>query len=107
MQTQDITQTLSQIFEDLTAEGKKPTTALVKSRLPFAVPMPAIITALKTWQKQSHVPKVEIAAQTEPKDTDEQIQMLQQQLDEALKNLALADEKIAQLDQRITQLESK
>ncbi|MGB2078682.1 MAG: hypothetical protein ACPHV3_02780 [Vibrio sp.] len=96
MQTQDITQTLTQVLQSLSDEGKTPTVALVKARLPMNVPMPAIITAIKTWQNKKQVPKVEIAAQEKP------------QLDPAVEQaLEAMQQKINQLEARITQLERK
>lgn len=96
MQTQDVTQTLTQIFQELHHEGKTPTVALVKSRLPMNIPMPAIITALKSWQSKKSVPKVEVLASDE-ESIDKKI----------LNQLEIMQEKIEQLEARIKQLEQR
>ncbi|WCP67884.1 hypothetical protein LYZ37_03960 [Vibrio tubiashii] len=92
MLTQDVSQELKDILEQLHAEGKEPTVALVKARLSTSVPMPALITTLKSWKSSNRVPKVEVAAKTESNDQD-RIKQLEQE--------------VAQLNQRIAALESK
>ncbi|MCW8996212.1 MAG: hypothetical protein OQK77_10415 [Psychromonas sp.] len=42
------------IAQQLSKEGKVPTTALIKSRLPKTVPLPAIIQGLKMWKENPH-----------------------------------------------------
>lgn len=93
MQTHDITQELHKVLSGITAEGKEPSVALVKSRLSMPVPMPAIIATLKSWKSSHKVPKVEVASS---------------------KNTLSAEERIAQLEklvndlsQRLTALERK
>lgn len=63
MLTQDVTKELEAAMEQLQQQGKEPTVALVKARLKTPVPMPALITAIKSWKSAQRVPKVEIAAQ--------------------------------------------
>jgi K+-transporting ATPase c subunit len=41
---------ISAIANQLANQGKKPTVALVKAKLTSAVPLPAIIASLKSWQ---------------------------------------------------------
>jgi len=50
------------IAQQLSREGKVPTTALVKARLPKNVPLPVIIQGLKVWKEN---PQKEISAPTE------------------------------------------
>ncbi|KHT46281.1 hypothetical protein [Vibrio sinaloensis] len=91
MLTQNVSQELKDVLEQLHQEGKEPTVALVKARLTTSVPMPALITTLKSWKSSKRVPKVEVAAT--PKTEQDRISELEQQ--------------VAELTKRIAQLESK
>lgn len=51
------------IAQQLSKEGKVPTTALLKARLPKNVPLPTIIQGLKMWKDN---PQKEIDIPTEP-----------------------------------------
>ncbi len=51
------------IAQQIAKEGKVPNTALIKSRLPKNVPLPAIIQGLKLWKEN---PQKEIETPTEP-----------------------------------------
>ena len=51
------------IAQQLSKEGKVPTTALIKARLPKDVPLPMIIQGLQKWKENPHK---EINIQTEP-----------------------------------------
>ncbi|TOF70729.1 hypothetical protein [Vibrio parahaemolyticus] len=62
MLTQDVTKELEAVMEQLQREGKEPTVALVKARMKTPVPMPALITVIKSWKNANHVPKVEVTA---------------------------------------------
>ncbi len=70
MLTQDVSQELKNILEQLHSEGKEPTVALVKARLTTPVPMPALITTLKSWKSANRVPKIEVAAKQPDNDVD-------------------------------------
>jgi hypothetical protein len=50
MKFMTITDEITIIANQLANQGKKPTVALVKTRLSKSVPLPQIINALKTWQ---------------------------------------------------------
>ncbi|KOO07085.1 hypothetical protein [Vibrio hepatarius] len=91
MLTQDVSQELKDVLEQLHQEGKEPTVALVKTRLSTPIPMPALITALKSWKSANRVPKVEIAAKQQSEQ--DRISELEKQ--------------VAELQQRLTALESK
>ncbi|ALR14848.1 hypothetical protein [Vibrio natriegens] len=91
MLTQDVTKELETVMEQLQQEGKEPSVALVKARMKTPVPMPALITALKSWKSANRVPKIEIVAQK----TSEQ------------DRLAMLENTIAQLTARIEELEKK
>ncbi len=91
MLTQDVSQELKDVLEQLHQEGKEPTVALVKARLSTPIPMPALITALKSWKNANRVPKVEIAAKQQSEQ--DRISELEKQ--------------VAELQQRLTALESK
>lgn len=51
------------IAQQLSKEGKVPTTALIKARLPKNTPLPVIIQGLKEWKENPHK---EIDIPTEP-----------------------------------------
>ncbi len=91
MLTQDVSQELKDVLEQLHQEGKEPTVALVKARLSTSIPMPALITALKSWKSANRVPKVEIAAK--------------QQSDQD--RISELEKQVAELQQRLTVLERK
>ena len=91
MLTQDVSQELKDVLEHLHQEGKEPTVALVKARLNTSIPMPALITALKSWKSANRVPKVEIAAKQQ--SDQDRISELERQ--------------VAELQQRLTVLERK
>lgn len=91
MLTQDVTKELETVMEQLQQEGKEPSVALVKARMKTPVPMPALITALKSWKSANRVPKIEIAAQ---KTSEED-------------RLTALENTIAQLTARIEALENK
>ncbi len=91
MLTQDVSQELKDVLEQLHQEGKEPTVALVKARLSTPIPMPALITALKSWKSANRVPKVEIAAK--------------QQSDQD--RISELEKQVAELQQRLTALERK
>lgn len=65
MLTKDVTQELESILTLLQQQGKEPSVALVKSRLSTSVPMPALITTIKSWKNAHRVPKVEVSVSTE------------------------------------------
>jgi TolA-binding protein len=92
MLTQDVTDELNRVFEQLAAQGKEPTLALVKARMSTSVPMPALIAAIKSWKSSNKVPKIEVAAETTT-TVVERIEKLEQQIN--------------QLQQRIAALEAK
>lgn len=45
-------ETVMQIASQLAAEGKQPSVALIKARLPAPCPMPVVIQALQRWRSQ-------------------------------------------------------
>lgn len=91
MLTQDVTKELEAVMEQLQQQGKGPTVALVKARLKTPVPMPALITAIKSWKSAQRVPKVEVAAQAHT-DND---------------RLAALESTVKKLVARIEELEAK
>ncbi|ELD1797820.1 hypothetical protein ACXQF3_003932 [Vibrio fluvialis] len=93
MLTKDITQELEAILTSLHNEGKEPGVALVKARLSTSVPMPALITAIKSWKSANRVPKIEIAA-TSANETD-RISVLEQQVADLTQRLQALEAKLA------------
>jgi uncharacterized protein YlxW (UPF0749 family) len=91
MLTQDVTKELAAVMEQLQQEGKEPTVALVKARMKTPVPMPALITVIKSWKSANHVPKVEVTA---PVSKEED-------------RLAALENAVAKLTARIEELEEK
>ena len=51
MSTQDATKEPEAVIEQLQQQGKEPTVALVKARMKTPVPMPGLITAIKSCFK--------------------------------------------------------
>ncbi|RTZ15386.1 hypothetical protein EJ063_13080 [Vibrio aquaticus] len=94
MLTQDVSQELKSVLEQLHAEGKEPTVALVKARLSTSVPMPALITTIKSWKSSNRVPKVEVAVKKEVADAD-RIEQLEKQVTELTMRLAALEEKLS------------
>lgn len=91
MLTQDVTKELEAVMAQLQQEGKEPTVALVKARMKTPVPMPALITVIKSWKSASHVPKVEVTAPTSKADD----------------RLTALENTVAKLTARIEELEAK
>ena len=91
MLTKDVSDELKSVLEGLQAQGKEPTVALVKARMSTPVPMPALITTIKSWKSANRVPKVEVAA---PQDN-------------ATDKLAQLEQQLIALTERVTQLEAK
>jgi len=89
MLTQDVSQELKEILEQLHSEGKEATVAMVKARLSTPIPMPALITTIKSWKQSNRVPKVEVASQQET------------QLDRVTE----LEKQVAELTQRLVALE--
>ena len=92
MLTQDVSQELKEVLEQLQKEGKEPTVALVKARLSTAIPMPALITTIKSWKSANRVPKVEVAAKTANDAC--RITELEKQVAELTTRLVLLEEKM-------------
>ncbi|WP_435247621.1 hypothetical protein ACMAZD_13585 [Vibrio sp. nBUS_14] len=91
MLTKDVSEELKSVLEGLQVQGKEPTVALVKARMSTSVPMPALITTIKSWKSANRVPKVEVATQGEP----------------ALDRVSQLEKKILELTARVATLEAK
>lgn len=91
MLTKDVTQELEAILTSLHHEGKEPSVALVKARLSTSVPMPALITIIKSWKSAHRVPKVEVTA---PSTTEND-------------RLSALEQQVAELTQRVHALEAQ
>ncbi|MEH0665483.1 hypothetical protein H4F04_06135 [Vibrio scophthalmi] len=92
MLTQDVSQELKQVLEQLSQEGKEPTVALVKARLSTPIPMPALITTIKSWKSSQRVPKVEVAAN--PPLEEDRVAQLEQQVRELTARLGAIEAKL-------------
>ncbi|NOH83057.1 hypothetical protein F0249_04485 [Vibrio sp. 03-59-1] len=78
MLTKDISAELENVLQTLKEQGKEPTVAIVKARLSSPVPMPALITTIKSWKNNHRVPKVEIAQTAD--STQDKIAQLEAQV---------------------------
>ncbi|MCE7537652.1 hypothetical protein [Aliivibrio fischeri] len=87
----NVTDELKKVLQDLTNEGKKPTTALVRARLTTQIPMPAIIAAVKSFKSTSHVPKIEVRETSIT--ADERIAQLEEQVKELTERLIALENK--------------
>jgi hypothetical protein len=77
------------IANQLANKGKKPSIALIKTKLSTSVPLPVIISTLKTWQ---HDPdfislKYEKPIAIKKKETEENVQAFNLAIEKALKPL--------------------
>lgn len=93
MLTKDVSAEIEAVLSALDAEGKEPSVALVKARLKSKVPMPALIAVIKSWRSSQHVPKVEVAADTQEPSLEQRVKQLELQ--------------VAELTQKLTALEQK
>ncbi|MGF1722536.1 hypothetical protein L4D20_21135 [Vibrio kyushuensis] len=96
MLTQNVTDELTKVLSSLAHEGKEPTVALVKARLSTSVPMPALITAIKSWKASNRVPKVEVA--TAATSDQDKITNLEQQVSQLLKRVESLEAKLNELN---------
>ncbi|MCE7566743.1 hypothetical protein LZS85_11525 [Aliivibrio fischeri] len=87
----NVTDELQKVLQDLTNEGKKPTTALVRARLTTQIPMPAIIAAVKSFKSTSHVSKIEVRETS--LTADERIAQLEEQVKELTERLIALENK--------------
>ncbi|CAH0534245.1 hypothetical protein VST7929_02160 [Vibrio stylophorae] len=76
---------LNQVLQQLTAEGKTPTTALVKARLNQPVPMATLIQAMQQWKRQKQVDPIAIqstplSAEARITALEAKVEVLEQQL---------------------------
>ncbi|MGF1747637.1 MULTISPECIES: hypothetical protein [Vibrio] len=80
MLTKDVSTEIHAVLTSLHEEGKEPTVALVKGRLSTKVPMPALITVIKSWKANQHVPKIEVAADNSSLSQEARITALEAQV---------------------------
>ncbi len=97
MLTQDVTKELESVLNALQQQGKEPTVAMVKSRLSTNVPLPALITAIKSWKNANQVPKIEVAAQSATEV--ERVAQLEQTVEQLIK-------RVEQLEQKLNEVSS-
>lgn len=91
MKTHNVTEEIETVLVQLAQQGKMPTVALVKARLKTAVPMPAIIAAIKSWKGSETVPNIEVV----------------DSVSNDAKRLQSLESTVASLIQRIEKLEQK
>ncbi|MFA0141518.1 hypothetical protein FCV62_14750 [Vibrio kanaloae] len=94
MLTKDVSEELKSVLEGLQAQGKEPTVALVKARMSTSVPMPALITTIKSWKSANRVPKVEVATQKEPEL--DRVSQLEKQILELTARIATLEAKLTE-----------
>ena len=95
MLTKDVSEELKAIFASLVAEGKEPSIALVKSRLSTPVPMPALITTMRSWKNQAKVPKIEVAEPQQEQSNEQRIAALESQVTELINRVMTLEAKLA------------
>ncbi|ROV59898.1 hypothetical protein EGH82_11605 [Vibrio ponticus] len=93
MLTKDVSQELEQVIETLVQEGKEPTVALVKARLKTSIPMPALISTIKSWKNSQRIPKIEVSAESKPQP--DRITELEAQVKDLQQRLAAIEAKLA------------
>lgn len=89
------------VANQLANQGKKPSVALVKTRLSQPTPLPQIISVLKTWQHDPEFTQVDKLEQPNINENDDQNTHLKQLIAEAIKPLEI---EIAELKTLIKQL---
>lgn len=92
------------IANQLANQGKKPTVALIKTKISQPVPLPQIISVLKTWQHDPNfieVKKNETADVSEENNKNDELTLI---INQAIKPL---NEEIQSLKQLIKQLIEK
>ncbi len=94
MLTQDVTKELEAILAGLAEQGKEPTVALVKARLSTSVPMPALITTIKSWKSANRVPKVEVSA--EPKSDADRFADLEKKIQALTQRVVLLEQQLSE-----------
>ncbi|OEE14023.1 hypothetical protein OAY_17515 [Vibrio cyclitrophicus ZF205] len=94
MLTKDVSEELKSVLEGLQAQGKEPTVALVKARMSTSVPMPALITTIKSWKTANRVPKVEVATQEAP--AFDRVSQLEKQIVELTARVAMLEAKLTE-----------
>ncbi|MGR5176099.1 hypothetical protein ACPV4B_07440 [Vibrio parahaemolyticus] len=93
MLTKDVSAEIEAVLSALDAEGKEPSVALVKARLKSKVPMPALIAVIKSWRSNQHVPKVEVAAETQEPSLEQRVKQLELQVAELTRKLTALEQK--------------
>ncbi|MBY6198908.1 hypothetical protein [Vibrio hangzhouensis] len=93
MLTKDVSAEIEAVLSALDAEGKEPSVALVKARLKSKVPMPALIAVIKSWRSSQHVPKVEVAADTQEPSLEQRVKQLELQVAELTRKLTALEQK--------------
>lgn len=98
--------TVLQIARQLHAEGKQPSVALIKARLPAPCPMPDVISGIQRWRQQSTSgtdagSSVVAALSANPEQPSDPLQLEVQQLREEVSQLR---EEIVMLRRSIRQL---
>ncbi|WP_448549301.1 hypothetical protein [Thalassotalea fusca] len=99
------------IANQIANEGQQPTIAKIKTRLRNKVPLPQIITVLKTWQHDPNFTNANISLDESEKE-DETLspqiaQMIQQAITPLSEEILVLREQISSLKAEITALKSK
>ena len=93
MLTKDVSAEIEAVLSALDAEGKEPSVGLVKARLKSKVPMQALIAVIKSWRSSQHVPKVEVAADTQEPSLEQRVKQLELQVAELTRKLTALEQK--------------
>ncbi|XQW86162.1 hypothetical protein ACOYR1_05380 [Thalassotalea piscium] len=91
------------VANQLANEGKKPTVALVKTRLSKPIPLAVLINTLKNWQHQPDNSELSVS-QEEPKEIRPKKENIAMQIEEAIAPLYL---EIKELKQQMADLKSQ
>jgi len=89
------------IIAQLVKEGKTPTTALIKSRLPQPLPLATILQALTAWRRNPQLAQPADAKDSKPvqpaSPTAPTLESLQHRIEQLEQQVALLNQKIAGL----------
>jgi len=94
-------QIVFKVIAQLLKEGKTPTTALIKSRLPHPLPMAEILQALTAWRRNPQLAKQageDVSAPAKPADASTTtLESLQRRIEQLEQQVAILNQKVSGL----------
>ncbi|GAB3216053.1 hypothetical protein [Pseudaeromonas pectinilytica] len=96
-------ETVMQIARQLHAEGKQPSVALIKARLPAPCPMPDVITGIQRWRQQatSNAGEEQPIAAARPLNPEQSVDPLQVEIQQLRDEVSQLREEVVMLRRSI------